>query len=90
MTEDGQERSDSARHIQTSQETHSGLKEEIQDQGEHDGKDDRACNVERRQGTQREQATEKERPRRTFFCSVYDTEIGPVRRNRPRGGQVES
>jgi hypothetical protein len=47
----------------TSQETDSGLKKEIQHEGEYDGKDDRACHVERRQSTQSEQTTEEERPR---------------------------
>jgi hypothetical protein len=49
--------------MQTPQQTDSGLKKEIQHQGEHDGKDDRACDIECRQDTQREQTTEKERPR---------------------------
>jgi hypothetical protein len=49
--------------MQTSQETDSGLKKEIQHEGEYDRKDDRACHVERRQGTQPEQTTEEERPR---------------------------
>ena len=49
--------------MHTPQETDGGLKKEIQHEGEHDGKDDRACHVERRQDTQREQTTEKERPR---------------------------
>src|ERR1700688_255590 len=48
--------------MQTPQETDSGLKKEVQHKGEHDGKDDRACYVERRQDTQREHTTEKERP----------------------------
>src|ERR1700694_5575915 len=46
--------------MHTPQETDNGLKKEIQHEGEHDGKDDRACHVERRQNAQREQTTEKE------------------------------
>jgi hypothetical protein len=49
--------------MKTPQETDSGLKKEIQHEGEHDGKDDRACQVEHRKDTQREQAAEKERLR---------------------------
>src|SRR6478672_7379280 len=47
--------------MQTHQETDGGLKKKIQHECEHDGKDDRACHVKRRQDTQREQTTEKER-----------------------------
>jgi hypothetical protein len=49
--------------MDTAQETDSGLKKEIQYEGEHDWEDDRACHVERRQDAQPKQATEKERPR---------------------------
>jgi hypothetical protein len=49
--------------MQTSQKADGGLKKKIHHEGEHNGKDDRACDVERRQDTQREQATEKECPR---------------------------
>jgi hypothetical protein len=36
------------------------LKKEVQYEGEYDGKDDRACQVEHRKDTQREQTAEKE------------------------------
>jgi hypothetical protein len=39
------------------------LKKEIQHEGEYDGKDDRACHVEHRKDTQREQTAEEECPR---------------------------
>ena len=44
-------------------EADSGLKKKIQHEGEYDGKDDRACQVERRQHTQRKQTAEEERLR---------------------------
>src|ERR1700675_2327924 len=45
------------------QETHSRLQKELQHEGEYDGKDDRACQVERRKDAQRENAAKKECPR---------------------------
>jgi len=49
--------------MQTSQEADSGLKKKIQHECEHNGKDDRAGDVERREDSQPEQATEKKCPR---------------------------
>ncbi|HEY4899696.1 MAG TPA: hypothetical protein VIH91_02640 [Terriglobales bacterium] len=46
--------------MHTLQETHSRLQKELQHEGKHNGKDDRACQVERRKDAQREQTTEKE------------------------------
>ena len=40
--------------------TRSRLQKEFQHEGEHDGKDDRACQVERRKDAQRESATKKD------------------------------
>jgi hypothetical protein len=49
--------------MRTLQETHRGLKKELQYEGQHDGKDDRACHVDRCQAGQYEQTSEKERLR---------------------------
>src|SRR2546421_10276499 len=49
--------------MQTSEEADSGLKKKIQHECEHNGKDDGASDVERREDSQPEQATEKKCPR---------------------------
>jgi hypothetical protein len=46
--------------MRTLQETHNRLQEEFQREGKHNGKDDRACQVERRKDAQCKNATEKE------------------------------
>ena len=46
--------------MHTLQETHSGLEKKFQHEGQHDGQDDRACDIERCQDAQREQTAEKE------------------------------
>jgi hypothetical protein len=46
--------------MHTLQEMHSRLQKEFQHEGEHNGKDDRACQLKRREDAQRENATEKE------------------------------
>ena len=46
--------------MHTLQQTHSRLQKEFQNEGKHNGKDDRACQVERRKDAQCKNATEKE------------------------------